>query len=130
MIELGEPVSEEGDDENEAGKAHLGVRPTITISIREGKVVKGIVDKLLVQKANAALVLGTSSWTEQFKEAFNVEVDDDDEEGEDGEEKEPKKPALSDYIIHYISLPWKLIFATIPPTGNFIFQFTPSYRPI
>lgn len=119
MIELGEPVSEEDIDENDAGRAHLGVRTQTTVTIREGKVVKGIVDQLLSQKANAALVIGTSSWTEQFKDAFNVEVDDEDEE-EGDEPKEPKKPTTSDYVMHFLNLPWKLTFAIIPPTGKLL----------
>ena len=39
--------------------------------------------------------------------------DDDEEEGDDGEEK---MPACGDYIMHFLTLPWKLIFALIPPT--------------
>jgi hypothetical protein len=33
---------------------------------------------------------------------------------EDGEEPEP--PSTTDYILHILSLPWKLWFATTPPT--------------
>merc|ERR1711983_547930 len=58
-----------------------------------------------------------SSWLDQFSEAFTVQADDDDEEGEDGEEGEEKMPSCGDYIMHFLTLPWKLIFAFIPPTG-------------
>ena len=64
------------------------------------------------------------------------EDDDDDEggddkdgsgkgEGEEGEceekkaEKEPKQPSIGDYLMHFISLFWKLLFAFVPPTGKF-----------
>ena len=48
---------------------------------------------------------------------------DDDEEGEEGEEAEEKMPSCGDYIMHFLTLPWKLIFAFIPPTGNLIKLF-------
>ena len=27
------------------------------------------------------------------------------------------KPTICQYIMHYLSLPWQLLFATIPPTN-------------
>merc|ERR1719495_1657685 len=68
--------------------------------------------------ANTSMVVGSSSWLDQFSEAFTVQAgDDDDEEGEDGEEGEEKMPSCGDYIMHFLTLPWKLIFAFIPPTA-------------
>merc|ERR1712117_587643 len=37
--------------------------------------------------------------------------------GEEGEEGEEKMPSCGDYIMHFLTLPWKLIFALIPPTA-------------
>jgi solute carrier family 8 (sodium/calcium exchanger) len=92
----------------------------------------------MLKTANASFMLGTSSWREQFMEALTVSAgddddDDDDEEGEEGDEepgegdglkpktaKEPKEPSKSDYFMHFLSVPWKLAFATIPPTGQFM----------
>merc|ERR1712061_383454 len=54
---------------------------------------------------------------EQFTGAFEVQADDDDEE--EGEEGEEKMPSCGDYIMHFLTLPWKLIFALIPPTAIF-----------
>ena len=51
-----------------------------------------------------------------------TDVLDDDEEGEEGEEGEEKMPSCGDYIMHFLTLPWKLIFALIPPTGEFTQQ--------
>merc|ERR1712051_205416 len=49
---------------------------------------------------------------------FTVQAEDDDEEeGEEGEEGEEKMPSCGDYIMHFLTLPWKLIFAFIPPTA-------------
>lgn len=52
---------------------------------------------------------------------------DDEEKTEDEEtwkdeelEKEPAKPTCCDYFMHFLSVPWKLLFATIPPTGQLV----------
>merc|ERR1712200_320631 len=93
-----------------------GANTRIQIRIRESKEFKNSVDKMM-QKANNSMVVGSSSWLDQFSEAFTVQADDDDEEGEDGEEGEEKMPSCGDYIMHFLTLPWKLIFAFIPPTA-------------
>lgn len=49
----------------------LGENKKIEIQIKESKVIKGIVDKLLISNASSILV-GTSSWKEQFTEALKV----------------------------------------------------------
>ncbi|CAH1263163.1 ADSS [Branchiostoma lanceolatum] len=41
--------------------------------------------------------------------------DDDDEEGEEGEEGEEKLPSCSDYVMHFLTLFWKVLFAFVPP---------------
>lgn len=37
-------------------------------------------------------------------------------EGEE-EEKLEKLPTCGDYLMHFISVPWKILFALVPPTG-------------
>jgi solute carrier family 8 (sodium/calcium exchanger) len=88
------------------------------------------VDKLLTNNASSILV-GTSSWREQFIDALKVNADDDDDDDGDAEEKEgegegdeksknkdgeEKQPTCGDYFIHFLSLFWKLLFAFVPPT--------------
>lgn len=70
-------------------------------------ISQNTVDKL-VQRANASLLIGTSSWKEQFVEALTVNPGDDEEE---------KSASCMDYVLHIITLFWKLIFAFVPPTG-------------
>lgn len=42
-----------------------------------------------------------------------------DEGDEDGNpDYEPPSPSCMDYIMHFLTLFWKLIFAFIPPTGK------------
>merc|ERR1712042_248996 len=97
------------------GRPCLGTNTKIQIRIRESMEFKNSVDKMM-KKANQSMMVGTSSWWEQFTEAFTVQADDDDE-GEEGEEGEEKMPSCGDYIMHFLTLPWKLIFALIPPTA-------------
>lgn len=47
---------------------------------------------------------------------FIIGDDDDEEEGEEGEEK---MPTCGDYIMHFLTLVWKIIFAFIPPSGMY-----------
>ncbi|XP_037069863.1 sodium/calcium exchanger 3-like isoform X1 [Pollicipes pollicipes] len=102
------------------GKPKLGDSTRAQIRIKESKEFKNTVDKL-VQRANASFVVGTSSWKEQFIEAITVSAgddgDEDDEEKEDGEGSEDEKlPSCGDYLMHFITVFWKLLFAFVPPT--------------
>ncbi|VDM55964.1 unnamed protein product [Angiostrongylus costaricensis] len=104
----------------ELGKPRLGDFTRCQITIKESKEFQGIVDRM-IRNANTKLMLGTSSWREQFIDALTVNADhgddDDDEDGEEGMEiKERMPPSCLDYFMHFLTMPWKLIFATIPPT--------------
>merc|ERR1712223_1153804 len=97
------------------GRPCLGANTRIQIRIKESKEFKNSVDKMM-QKANNSIMVGSSSWLEQFSDAFTVQAEDDDDE-EEGDEGEEKMPSCGDYIMHFLTLPWKLIFAFIPPTA-------------
>lgn len=123
----------------ELGKPRLGEHRKCQITIKESKEFQGVVDRML-KTANASFMLGTSSWREQFIDALTVSAGDDDDDdevevvedlgqlGEEGREpgegdilkpkasKAPKEPSKADYFMHFLSVPWKLAFATIPPT--------------
>lgn len=124
---LGEPkiVKDEDDDSGagtdvgydpekerleELGKPRLGDVPKAEVTILESKEFKNTVDKLLV-KANLALVVGTSSWKEQFTDALTVSGSGDDDDSD-----EPTTPTYGDYMMHYLTVFWKLLFAIVPPT--------------
>ena len=52
---------------------------------------------------------------------FKINVAGDDDEGEEGEgegEAEEKMPTCGDYIMHFLTLFWKVLFAIIPPAGT------------
>ncbi|XP_076130697.1 solute carrier family 8 member 4a isoform X1 [Alosa pseudoharengus] len=128
-IHLGEPVLLEigqkhgdsndnkpavGADEEEVAKMgcpSLGEHTKLEVVIEESYEFKNTVDKL-IKKTNLALVVGSSSWREQFVSAVTVSAGDDDEE-ESGEER---LPSCFDYIMHFLTVFWKVLFAFVPPT--------------
>ncbi|XP_048884980.1 sodium/calcium exchanger 1-like isoform X1 [Brienomyrus brachyistius] len=128
-IELGEPILLEigqkhgdsnenkpavGAEEEEVAKMgcpSLGEHTRLEIVIEESYEFKNTVDKL-IKKTNLALVVGSSSWREQFVSAVTVSAGDDDEE-ESGEER---LPSCFDYIMHFLTVFWKVLFAFVPPT--------------
>jgi len=101
------------------GKPRLGEVTRTQIRIKESKEFKNTVDKL-VQRANNSLLVGTSSWKEQFVEALTVNPSDDGdgEDGEGGEGGEDKMPSCGDYVLHFLTLFWKILFAFVPPTDR------------
>jgi len=100
------------------GRPRLGDITKISIRIRESKEFKSSVDRML-QRGNASMMVGASSWKDQFIDAFTVQAGDDDEEeeGEGDEDGEEKMPTCGDYIMHFLTLIWKVMFAVIPPAG-------------
>ncbi|XP_016151083.1 sodium/calcium exchanger 3 isoform X2 [Sinocyclocheilus grahami] len=94
----------------EMGKPVLGEHAKIEIIIEESYEFKSTVDKL-IKKTNLALVVGTNSWREQFMEAITVSADEDEDEG--GEER---LPSCFDYVMHFLTVFWKVLFACVPPT--------------
>ncbi|GMT10142.1 hypothetical protein PFISCL1PPCAC_1439, partial [Pristionchus fissidentatus] len=108
-IELGDPIWHRDESEIADDKEALEGRPVLSsikrckVIITEDKEFKSFMDKMLVN-ANTSLMVGTSSWKQQFEEAFNMDEDGDGE------------ITTRERIMHFISLPWKLFFATIPPT--------------
>uniref|UniRef100_A0A3Q3JNM4 Calx-beta domain-containing protein n=1 Tax=Monopterus albus TaxID=43700 RepID=A0A3Q3JNM4_MONAL len=95
----------------EMGKPILGEHSRLEVVIEESYEFKSTVDKL-IKKTNLALVIGTHSWREQFVEAVTVsDGDDDDEEG-----REERLPSCYDYVMHFLTVFWKVLFACVPPT--------------
>ncbi|KAM8772737.1 sodium/calcium exchanger 1a [Acanthopagrus schlegelii] len=95
----------------EMGRPTLGEHVKLEVVIEESYEFKSTVDKLL-KKTNLALVIGTNTWREQFVEAITVSSGDDDDD-ECGEEK---LPSCFDYVMHFLTVFWKLLFAFVPPT--------------
>ncbi|XP_052001329.1 sodium/calcium exchanger 1-like isoform X2 [Xyrauchen texanus] len=110
-----EPLTGEEEEERriaDMGKPMLGDHPKLEIIIEESYEFKNTVDKL-IKKTNLALLVGTNSWRDQFIEAITVSAGEDDDDEECGEEK---LPSCFDYVMHFLTVFWKVIFAFVPPT--------------
>ncbi|CAL1571828.1 unnamed protein product [Knipowitschia caucasica] len=92
----------------EMGKPILGEHSRLEVVIEESYEFKSTVDKL-IKKTNLALVIGTHSWREQFVEAVTVSAGD-------GDEDEERLPSCYDYVMHFVTVFWKVLFACVPPT--------------
>ncbi|XP_029349238.1 sodium/calcium exchanger 3 isoform X5 [Echeneis naucrates] len=99
----------------EMGKPVLGEHSKLEVIIEESYEFKSTVDKL-IKKTNLALVVGTNSWRDQFMEAITVSagnVRGDEDEEDTGEER---LPSCFDYVMHFLTVFWKVLFACVPPT--------------
>ncbi|XP_070762695.1 sodium/calcium exchanger 2b isoform X4 [Enoplosus armatus] len=114
IIQVGQMSAEEEEARRiaEMGKPILGEHSRLEVVIEESYEFKSTVDKL-IKKTNLALVIGTHSWREQFVEAVTVSAGDgdDDEEG-----REERLPSCYDYVMHFLTVFWKVLFACVPPT--------------
>jgi len=104
---VGTKFDEKTDGGEEQCICHVTIRP------KGGKpsIVLGMRDR--IHSANA--IMGHKNWGQQFRDAlFDVGGGDDEEEDSD-EPKEASGPSKMDYFMHVVSLPWKLLFAFVPP---------------
>ena len=97
-------------------KAQLSEYHQCVVTIVHDGTTKTLIDKVSkVLNVNAdKYKVGTSSWYEQFQNVWTVGDDVGVDGLVDGEEPEPI--GTSDYVLHCLSLPFKLWFATCPPT--------------
>jgi solute carrier family 8 (sodium/calcium exchanger) len=81
-------------------------KTTATVTIVHDAAAKEMVDNVtkMMNMNMEQYNVGSSSWGGQFTEALEIGC-------EDGE-----TPSTGDYVMHYITVPWKLVFAIIPPT--------------
>ncbi|KAL4612852.1 sodium/calcium exchanger 1-like isoform X1 [Arapaima gigas] len=96
----------------EMGRPILGEHSKLEVVIEESYEFKNTVDKL-IKKTNLALLVGTNSWRDQFIDAITVSAGEDDDEDECSEEK---LPSCFDYMAHFLTVFWKVLFAFVPPT--------------
>jgi solute carrier family 8 (sodium/calcium exchanger) len=86
----------------------------LTIQIKSEQQAKDRIDRMMstINGNWERAKLGHSSWKEQFTSALYVNGGEDEDvpEGE-----EAGGPSWMDYVMHAITLPWKLFFALVPP---------------
>ncbi|BHF73362.1 Sodium/calcium exchanger 3 [Sparganum proliferum] len=108
----------------ETGRPRLGCYATIKVDITESTEFKNTVDRL-VKQGKWSLLVGTSSWQEQFVDAVSVnggsngavkeDADSDQLESTD-DGVEVLLPSCGDYVMHFLTVFWKVVFAFVPPT--------------
>jgi solute carrier family 8 (sodium/calcium exchanger) len=108
-VVLEDPVGTTFDDKTDGGEDSCICHITI-----KGK---GGNSEDLLSNMKARVVsgnqLGNANWAAQFKDAlFQVGEDEEEDDGEGGGGGGPSK---MDYFIHILSVPWKLLFAFVPP---------------
>lgn len=92
--------------------AILSARNTAKVTIIDNDNIDTISGNLnlLMKRKLEAFKVATDSWTEQFVDALTLGNPID----EFGEEL---PPTIWDMVTHALSLPWKILFAFIPPTA-------------
>lgn len=134
-VELYEPTRVDDLPLDERGAPRLGDLTKCMIRIRESKDLKQIVDNLMRSKKRSPSYLDrTGSWENQIISAvrvhklstsigsnFSDRINDPESPkrsdvtstGDVGSEEEPK--SLCDYVMHYLTLFWKVAFIFVPP---------------
>jgi len=105
FVHLADPSPGTQLEKNAAGKEQS--RITASVIVVNDSDLRKEVDSIatLLPPINADKVsLGQSKWAHQFTEAVTVR----------GEGDAP--PTASDWILHIVALPWKVLFALCPPT--------------
>jgi solute carrier family 8 (sodium/calcium exchanger) len=67
--------------------------------------VKGLADRISALMNADKMAMGTSAWSEQFMNALDPSGGEDMDVG------------IGGWIMHCVALPWKLMFALVPPTS-------------
>ncbi|XP_054166313.1 sodium/calcium exchanger 1-like [Oppia nitens] len=116
-VEIGQPyrVDSNKNITDDKGAPRLGELVKCTVRIRESRDFKATVDKLMRQK-KAVTAISSASWEGQFYEAVRVPSLTASKEPEDeGDVIVVKKKSILSYIVHYLTLFWKILFACVPP---------------
>ena len=117
-LEIAEATGGAKFDDRTDGSAE---RSLARVTIVEDEVAKGIAARAaeMLGVMTARRQLGASSWGEQFRAALKVDGDDDEQDDAESGEGAPAPPGATAWANHILTLPFKLIFATVPPAAIF-----------
>ena len=108
-------VAEEDDidqvlqETSRLGRPRLGSPSEMMVVIRESSNLRATLDEILDISDNVGDLVNASTWPQQFTGAMAVNGDYDSDSGEWGE------PTVKHYVIHFLTIFWKIVIATIPP---------------
>jgi len=109
-VVITDPVNCKFDKETDGGEERCICHVTIKGSNSAEKL--SLLKKMESRVNTNQAKLGHTHWKQQFYSAVFV-VKEEDEDQEEGAEQVP--PTCIDYFMHCLSLPWKLLFACVPP---------------
>jgi len=111
-VVISDPVGTKFDDKTDGGADQCICHYTINANGDKTAMFAAMKERI----ASANSINGHKNWAQQFKDAlFSIGDDDDDEDGEGGEGEAKEGPSAMDYFMHIIAVPWKLLFAFVPP---------------
>jgi solute carrier family 8 (sodium/calcium exchanger) len=82
----------------------------VTIKGKLGETRQHLFKDMKSRVISANAIMGQKAWGQQFKDALFAVGDD-----EEDDEEESSTPSAFDYFMHIIAIPWKLLFAFVPP---------------
>ena len=89
-------------------RACLSATTVVQVNIVDDENTKAIMDLAMkLKQEQDDKYKPPDSWAAQFSDALEIERDEDDE----------GPITMPTYIVHFITLPWKLLFATTPPAS-------------
>ncbi|XP_046648240.1 sodium/calcium exchanger 1-like [Daphnia pulicaria] len=90
-----------------SGGAVLGPITKLAVTITNDEDFNAVMDRLAeMTSANVdSMVVHHNDWTSQIKDAMNVNGGD------------IENATTSDYVMHFLTFGWKLLFALVPPAG-------------
>jgi len=83
--------------------SHIRTIVTICADEAAARLINEVASLMALQLED--LSLETTTWGDQFNEAMNIA-------GEEG-----ASPGTMDYVMHFLTFGWKVMFATVPPTS-------------
>jgi len=109
-IVLSEPKGCKFDSKTDGGDEQCICH--VTIKAKTGETHVNLLKSMKSRVVSANAIMGAKNWSSQFKDAIFA-VGDEDEDDDDG--GGGGGPSEFDYFMHVISVPWKLLFAFVPP---------------
>jgi solute carrier family 8 (sodium/calcium exchanger) len=110
-VVLSEPAGCHFDKETDGGEEKCIC--CVTIKAKMGETRQNLLAEMKARAISANNVMGSRNWAQQFKDALFQVGEEEDEDGEEG--TEASRPSAVDYFFHILSIPWKLLFAFVPP---------------
>lgn len=90
----------------------------VTIKGKQTQTRMSLLRRMESRIVSQQMRVKNKNWQKQFYDAlFEISGGDDDDDDDDDDDKKggDDGPSLFDWVAHIVSLPWKLLFAFVPP---------------